>query len=161
LKSLFSVGGGCTTVAVEEETPPEAELRTEELDVPVPELLELEEDEEFCVPELLEPTKELDDPCESVEGGGRPEMEEDEPPSTPLPCSDEEEVSPGGRDAEERSPGTDGEERSPSEMEEDESAPCTSWVGSLLLQAIRKKTAAAIAGRTLRFIIRFINTSRW
>jgi hypothetical protein len=63
VKSFFSLGI-TPGVGVEEE------LRTEELDCCAPALLDLDEDDVFCVPELLAVrTDELDEPCpcEAVE----------------------------------------------------------------------------------------------
>jgi len=159
-------GGGATLT--------EEELRTEELDA-VPELDLTEEDDLVTVEDnpdedevsflvsllLLKPSVELDDvPCSDTE--------EEEPSfalssllefvgSPPISCSftEEELFSP--------CPG-----KPPEGSEEDESVPpitggsiCSSF---WLLQVIRKNINAANAGsasRTLRFTIRFINTSCW
>jgi len=107
-----------------------------------------DEDKPFCVSELLKPSFELDEAScsESEEFGFVPN------PSLLLcsitPSSEEELISPclGG-------------------SAEDKFAPplLEGSVGSSfwLLQVIKKNTRATIAGRTQRFTVRFINTSRW
>jgi hypothetical protein len=130
----------------------------EELDLFEP-LDLLEEDEpaadEPLVPELLKPAPELEDAsCPELEESGSGSVLGGKG-SSPCP---EEELTP---------PCTGEEEEDPLAIEEDESPPPTGLVGSVcgsgLLQVIRKNTNATIAGsarRTLRFTIRFINTSR-
>jgi hypothetical protein len=130
--------------SAEEVAPPEEEAASaDEADAP-------DEDESSCVSALLKPSSELDDAScpESEESGSVLEL------LSSLSCSEEEL----------NSPCTGGEEEETSEIEDDESIfpPLFgSSMGFSLLHVIRKNTRAAIAGITPRFIIRFINTSRW
>jgi len=164
-------GTGLTGEAVEEELRTEDELRLEELEP------DLEEDEpdltEEDEPEATVSDEELI--SQTCPGGHKGPV-----PDEDAPCSESEELSGsvlgllGGKgsspcpEEELTLPCVGEEEEVPLAMEEDESSdPPTGGVGSVcgsgLLQVIRKNTNATIAGsarRTLRFTIRFINTSR-